>query len=405
MPTCQFTEPTQAHTRSLARGLIIVLAASFAVDFAVSMVGLGIQFLGIHLGASPFILGLYGAAGAGVYAVMCLVAGHLSDRFGRRIAAAALVVVGAIWLIIGRQTVPLALLAFIPFGSATLALFWPSVQAWLGDLSPTPEKLARALGTFNVLWTAGLMLGPVACGYLWLMHHYGPFFAGTTIAWLTAVALLAVPVFRRSRREGPDAHETDQPNPLADAFLPIAWTANYASWYAAGSTRALFPKLANVLGFSEVLTGWLIFAFYVGQVVTFFALRQTKGWQYKRWPLLAGLICGIAGMSVVTLARQPIIFAVGLAIAGTSVGVTYVASLFYSLQAPLEHRGRRSGIHEAIVGAGLSTGPLIGGIAATFTSARAPFAACVVVFAVVLVVVFVIALRARASRRRAHQLS
>ncbi len=396
------SQPTEARPAvSLARGLAIVLAASFAVDFAVSMVSLAIQFLGIHLGAPPFILGLYGAAGAGVYAVMCLVAGRLSDRFGRRIAAVALVVVGTIWLIIGRQRVPLALLAFIPFGSATLALFWPSIQAWLGDLSPTPERLARALGTFNVLWTAGLMLGPVASGYLWLVHHYAPFFAGTAVAWLTATALLAVPVFRSSRRHGPDAHETDQPNALADAFLPIAWTANYASWYAAGCTRALFPKLADVLGFSEVLTGWLIFAFYVGQVATFFALRQTKGWQYKRWPLLAGLLCGLAGMSIVVAAHSPLTFAVGLAVAGTSVGVTYVASLFYSLQAPLERRGRRSGIHEAIVGAGLSTGPLFGGAAATFTSARAPFAACVAVFAVVLVAVLILALRARAARQPA----
>ena len=398
----QTYQPTEARSTaaSLARGLAIVLVASFAVDFAVSMVSLAIQFLGIHLGAPPFVLGLYGAAGAGVYAVMCLVAGRLSDRFGRRISAAAIAVVGLIWLIIGRQRVPLALLAFIPIGSAILALFWPSIQAWIGDLSPTPEKLARSLGTFNVLWTTGLMLGPVASGYLWLAHHYAPFFAGAAVAWITAVALLAVPVFRSSRRSGADAHETDQPNPLADAFLSIAWTANYASWYAAGSTRALFPKLAHELGFTEVLTGWLIFAFYVGQVAAFFALRQTKGWQYRRWPLLAGLVCGLVGMSIVTLANAPATFAFGLAVAGISVGITYVASLFYSLQAPLEDRGRRSGIHEAIVGAGLSTGPFFGGAAATFTSPRAPFAACVIVFALGLTAVFALALRARASQRR-----
>ncbi|MBC7287205.1 MAG: MFS transporter [Armatimonadetes bacterium] len=399
MPTVAPTEQRSAEKFSIRAGLAIVLAASFAVDFAVSMVGLAIQFLGIRLGAPPFVLGLYGAAGAGVYAVVCLAAGRLSDRFGRRISVVALSVVGVVWLFVGAQKTPMSLLAFIPIGSAALALFWPSVQAWLGDLSATPDRLTKALGSFNVLWTAGLMLGPVACGYLWMLHYYSPFFAGTALVWTTAASLLAVPVIAVSRGSEEPGHQMDRPNPLADAFLPVAWTANFASWYVAGSTRALLPKLADELGFTEVLTGWLVFSFYVGQAVTFLALRQMRGWQYRRWPLVAGLAWGLTGMALVAVARAPLTFAIGLAVAGASVGMTYVASLFYSLQAPLEQRGWRSGIHEAVVGAGLSTGPLIGGIAASFAGARAPFFCAVAVLGLVVLVVSFMAARSHAAQR------
>ena len=75
----------------------------------------------------------------------------------------------------------------------------------------------------------------------------------------------------------------------------------------------------------------------------------------------------------------------GLLLIGLLAGVTFTASIFYSLytQSP---GGRRTGFHEAIVGSGFLFGPLLGGIAGEYLGARAPYglAMLVIVGAVII---------------------
>lgn len=364
------------------RGLVVLLFASFAADLAVSTVTLAVQFLGITLRARPMLLGLYGTASSGLYAVMALASGRVADRLGRRVGIGAVLIASAVWLAMGVQKSPYALLALTPLSAAALAYFWPATQAWIGDLVADRRHLNAVLGSFNVLWTAGLMLGPVVCAYLWVHNHYAPFAAAAGIAWVMAAALLMVPLGRK--REGKDVAEgenNEAPDPRADFYLPLAWAANFVSWSAVGVIRTLFPKLADDLGFGEVTTGWLTFAYYLGQLGAFLALRQSSAWQYRRLPLVLGLAGGALGMSGAWLGHAPLTFGICFAVAGVSVGFTYVASLFYSLHAPRERRGRRAGIHEMTVGAGGALGPLVGGAVATYHGVRASFAALGLMYA------------------------
>ncbi len=369
-----------------------MLIAALCVDFAVSIVTLAVQFLGIHLGASAMVLGLYGTVGSLVYGVAALVAGRVADRFGRRVAAVAVVLVAIVWIAVGYQKSPLTLLYLLPISSVMMAFFWPPAQAWIGDLVSGRKQLNLVLGNFNLLWTTGLMLGPVVCAYLWLTNQLAPFYAGAAILLSVAAALMTVPRKQQSSHadmtveEIATAEELDGVDERADFYLPMAWTANFVSWSAVGLIRTLFPKLAHDLGFSEVMTGWLTFAYYFGQLGVFVAVRQITSWQYKRWPLVVGLLGGMIGMGGAWLGHSPIIFAISFAAAGLSVGLTYVASLYYSLHAPADRRGRRAGIHEMTVGAGGALGPLLGGAVATYYGVQAAFAALAAMFAVATVV-------------------
>ncbi|MCX7599913.1 MAG: MFS transporter [Armatimonadetes bacterium] len=382
------SEPRISDADSLAlsaarrRGLAILLFASFAADLAVSIVTLAVQFLGIALGAGPLLLGLYGTAASSVYGVMALVSGRAADKLGRRVGAAALFIGGAVWLLVGVQKSPYALVLLTPISAAVLAYFWPATQAWIRDLVADRRHLNAVLGSFNVLWTAGLMLGPVVCAYLWVRNHYAPFAASAGVAWLMALGLLMVPIGRKKEdRAAGEVSDDDTADPRADFYLPLAWAANFVSWSAAGVIRTLFPKLAHDLGFGEVVTGWLTFAYYVGQLGAFLALRQSSAWQYRRLPLVLGLTGGALGMGGAWLGRAPLTFGVCFAVAGVSVGFTYVASLFYSLQAPQHRRGRRAGIHEMTVGAGGALGPLVGGTVASYYGVRASFGALGLMYA------------------------
>lgn len=365
-----------------------MLLAAFAIDLASATVGLATQFLGIKLNASTVLLGLYGTVGSTVYGVGCFFAGRSSDRFGRRMSAAFLAVAGLVWLALGLQRSPYTLLYLIPIGSGCLSFFWPLVQAWIGDLVPDGRKLTVVLGSFNVLWTAGLMVGPVLCGYLWGAHSLAPFLAAIAIAWGVALGLLTVPT-----SDGGGEDEAPGPNgspvrfdPRTDLYLPLAWLANFASWFAAGAARTLFPKVGTELSFSEVTIGWVLFANLAGQLLAFLALRQATWWHYRRKPLILGLLIGTLGMAASVWAESPLAFGLAFAWVGAANGFTYVASLFYSLQAPQRLRGRRTGIHEAIIGAGLAGGPLVGGLMGTAFGLRAIFVVGAMVFAGVLLV-------------------
>jgi MFS family permease len=385
---------------AIKRGLWVLLIASFLVDLSASAVGLAVQFLAISLGAPTLLLGLYGTVGATVYGLGCFFIGQLSDRFSRRLSALFLCIGAAVWLCLGLQRSPYLILALIPFSAGCLSFFWPLVQAWIGDLVRDRRDLTVVLGSFNVLWTAGLMVGPVMCGYLWGLSHFMPFAAMAAIGWLVSASLMTVPTVSESR-ESELAEDASRFDPRADLYLPLAWLANFASWYAAGAARTLFPKLGNQLGFSEIVIGWVVFAMLAGQLLAFLGLRQATWWHFRRLPLMIGLAIGAFGMTASVWAHTPLSFGIAFAWVGAANGFTYVASLFYSLQAPQHLRGKRTGIHETIIGAGLATGPLVGGLVGQAYGLRAIFGVGAILFVAVLCLQFLLWANHKATSRRA----
>ncbi len=352
------------------------MGAAFVMDLGIAVVGLSLQFKARELGATPLQLGLIGAISALSYAVFCLVTGRLSDTRGRRVlASASCVGCGIVWLIMTQAGSPSQLLCLVPFSGASIALFWPTLQAWLSQVSSSPSRLTRNIGDFNVSWTIGLMFGAPVAGLLWGFGQHVPFV-------FAAVIIFLLLIFLQTIRGGNRAGNAAAPEPVDEVpvdptltrqFLYLAWIANFAAWFSRGLTSVVFPKLGNELGMGEFLIGVVIATFLVGQVFMFMYLRRHSGWQYRLWPLGVALVTAAAGMTVAYFARTPIMFAGGFAMAGLGAGVTYFASLYYSLQGQASSRGARSGIHEAVLGSGVFFGPLVGGAVANYLDMHAPF--------------------------------
>lgn len=371
----KLTEGLLAPTRRL-------IAASFMMDFSVAMVSLAVQNLGIYsLNAPNVVLGLFATFSSVAYTVGCLFSGSISDRFGRRrCALVACVGAGLVWVLIPNVGPWKYVLCLMPLSGASISLFWPSIQAWLAELTVGGRReLTRNLGLFNIMWCAGLMIGPVATGYLWGAHHRLTFYAPAILLSVPIAIVLLTPRGKpRAANNGPAdvrAHED------SNLFLKLAWIGNFASWFATGTTMAMFPKLGDTLGFTELHVGWLLFAFRAGQVAMFEYTRHEHRWQYKLWPLLVTQVAAAGGMAMATVVTQKPLFAAGFAIAGLCAGMTYVNSLFYVLHGRTEGMGKTSGFHEAVLGSGVFLGPLLGGIGAQYISLRAPFAIAACVFA------------------------
>ena len=254
--------------------------------------------------------------------------------------------------------------------AVAIAHYWPPMQAWLGRGKPR-DRLLPALGRFNVAWTLGVCIGPAAGGELFEFHPFSGFILGGVFVGLLFVGLLAVPI----SESGPDTTHSRAKRSVAAPsghFLPLALLANFATFFAIGLVRALFPKLATDLGISPSLMGHLLALTALTQLAVFYFMSRTDRWQFRVSPIIFAQLLASFGLGLIGTGTQPIVFACGFLLLGGLIGMTFTASIFYSLYAE-GPGGRRTGIHEAIVGSGFLFGPLLGGLVAEHFNARLPY--------------------------------
>src|SRR2546425_4560155 len=132
--------------------------------------------------AAAGMLGLFGAAWAGMQFAFSPVLGALSDRFGRRpvillsnLGLGLDYIVMALapnltWLFVGR------LLSGITSSSFATA------GAYIADVTP-PERRAARFGTLGVAFGIGFILGPAAGGALGTIDLRTPFWAAAVLSF------------------------------------------------------------------------------------------------------------------------------------------------------------------------------------------------------------------------------
>ena len=166
----------------------------------------------------------------------------------------------------------------------------------------------------------------------------------------------------------------------AAEFLPLGLWANFVSWFCLANVQSLYPKLASSRGFSPQLIGCLLFMVGAAQSLFFLVLRSTRAWHFRYGPLVAVHAVAAGGMLVIFGASAVPPLAVAFALVGLGLGLSYYSSIFYSLCGD-GGAGRKSGIHELMVGSAFFLGPLAGGLCAQYLGLRAPFILCAALLA------------------------
>ncbi|MBK34395.1 MAG: hypothetical protein CME26_02555 [Gemmatimonadetes bacterium] len=357
--------------------LICILA--FLMDTANGMVGLCIPLLATSFGADYDDLGNIGAAGAASYAALCLVSGRLSERFGHRRTAAASVLCLVLLVVTYTRVDAVYQVLLIAVGvGAAMSAYWPTLQSWLSQ-GYNPRRLTRALGNFNISWGTGVMVGPALGGYFYAWGPSYPFLAAAGSQ--TCILLLILLASPRPKPEQVNASETGSSGERV--FLKLAWIANFATIFASGTLRVIFPRFAVDLGMEAQGIGVLLSLIGGSQVISFLVVSRITSWHYRLSSLARAQLSGAAGLLLLVFGKGSAVFAVSMLIHGALVGVTFSQSLFYSLNNEVDQtrspslpptpRSRRAGIHESIVGTGFLLGPFFGGYAAQYVGPRAPF--------------------------------
>jgi MFS family permease len=369
---------------------------AFLVDGSFAVVGLCVPLLAMSIGATYDDLGAMSATGALAYSLGCFAVGRVSDRFGyRRFMSIACVGVALIFLTYPLVSAVWQLFVLAALTGPLLAGFWPCLQAWLGR-GKDRRQLLGAVGGFNVAWSLGFLVGPAAAGFMYSLDPHHVFHLAAAAAALVFAALL----FLRLRDDANTVPADDSElHSLAAArhFLPVAWVANFATFVAVGSVRSLFPKLATDLGISTSLLGILLALIGLGQVTMFVILARTERWQFRGAPMVAIQALAMAGLLGFAYGTSTACFAVAMVLQGLLIGATFTSSIFYSLHAK-GSEGKRTGIHEGIIGSGVFLGPLVGGLVAEHVGPRAPYLVAAGVLAAAVLVELLLLRRANVAQ-------
>ena len=227
--------------------LTSLLLAAFVINVDTTIVNVALPTLVRELHASNSQLQWVVDAYTLLFAGSVLVAGSLSDRFGRKgMLLAGLSVFGLASLAGGLTDSPGQLIAARAVMGVGSAMVFPSTLSLLTNVFTERGERARAIGLWGAITGAAIALGPIVGGWLLQLSDWRSiFFAMTPVAAL-AGALVAryVPTSR-----DPHAPRVDRPGfALSTAVIALlVYTIIEAPSHGWGGTRTLLSFAATAL--------------------------------------------------------------------------------------------------------------------------------------------------------------
>jgi len=341
-------------------------------------VAVGWQVYGLH--RSAFDLGLIGLAEFVPLPLLALPAGHLADRFSRRlVVAGSLVVEGAVPALLIVVTVagvnslwPYLALAFAT-GVAS-ALGTPAARALFPELVQ-PDLLAGAMALRSIAGQVAVVAGPAIGGLLFAVRPeviYGTATGLFTLGFACTLALRTPAAGVRSGDTAPGLASV-----LAGIrFIrrtPVMLGAISLDLFAVlfGGAVALLPLFArSILHTGPVGLGILRSAPAVGALVA--------GVMIARRPLAGGagrtllLVVGVFGASMVVFgtSRWFAVSLVALAVSGFADMISMnIRSMTVALATPDALRGRVNAVEMVFISASNELGAFESGVAAALVGA------------------------------------
>ena len=360
-----------------------IYLSSLLMDCVYAFVIGAVAVYAVELGATPVQLGILGAVGPGIYIVTCIVGGALSDRFSRkRLSLASSLVVIASCLGLARASELWHLYVFFGIFSAILGFYWPPLQSLLADSSHR-HNLTTTLGNFCIFWSSGFIIGHIICGYLTEISAVLPFSYAALIGLIILGLNSTLSEDEGANKMGSEdylSRRDPQERLLWRRFLLSSWTANFAVVFMLGAVKMLFPKFAlDSDQMSRAMLGLMLALLHGGQLLMFGLVKYWQAWQYKRFTYLIIQVIVLPGTLLLGLGGSIYGYALAMFLIGLCAGFTYTASIYYSTSRPPEE-GTRTGIHEAFIGLGIMSGPLLGGYTAAIWDLQAPYLLCALLF-------------------------
>jgi MFS family permease len=318
------------------------------------------------LGADPAQVGTINGAFMLTAGVLCIPAGLLADRTGRKLPIIVGVIATALssLLVTVCHTPEQMAAAYILFGAGQAA-FAPAMLSLVADVMPS-DRLGQAYGWYTTATYIAMTLGPAMGGFLAKALGFRQVFSvsGLLLLAVALLALLALPKGPPRRKSELRAALTGSIELLHNRRLLACLLATSGSSIGFGVFLTFLPLYASLQGLGPVQTG-LVFA---AQAITNVLIRIPIGALIdrsdRRLITAVGLTCLAAGLAalgqVVQLSHLlacAVFMGVGMALAFTTIG-TIIAD-----QAPIQQRGLAMGMYNSCIYLGMMAGSTVMGIA------------------------------------------
>ena len=355
------------------RHLAFYLSARFLATLAVQMQSVAIGWQVYQITGSLFDLGLIGLAQFAPFLVLILWAGHVADRYNRRIIVVLCMAVQLLcsamliaFTASGSKVVWPVFAILVLFGSAR-AFMMPASQAVLKNLVPDREfSQAVALGSSTM--HVAMILGPIVGGLLYVF--------GAQTVHMTAASLLMLAVLLMSRtrsiqqiiNKAPVSWHTLLEGLRFVRSRPIVLGAISLDLFAVlfGGATALLPAYAHdVLQAGPTGLGFLRTAPGAGAAICSIALamfpiqRRVGLWMFGGVALFGACILVLGATDSFAIALV-VLFLSGI---GDMVSV-YIRHLLVQYETPDQIRGRVSAVNSVFIGASNELGEFESGVTA-----------------------------------------
>ncbi len=358
------------------RAFMLYLAIRVPAQLAAQIQTVAVGAQVYALTHNPLDLGLVGLSQFLPFLGCVLPAGHLADRYDRRLIMAGCLLLELICSValVGFSAHGLAsawpiFAVMMPFGVAR-ALMAPASQAVLPNVVPR-EQFASAVGLNSSLWQFTTIVGPAIGGYLYA--GWGPTVAYAVTALLMLLALTAACAMKTPVQ---DRGENGTSWASLVEGLTFVWRrrpvlgALSLDLFAVlfGGAVALLPAYASdVLAVGPQGLGWLraapgVGAALMGLVLTVRPIRQKAG---------IAMFGGVAVFGVATIvfgvSRNFALSLAALSVLGAADMVSvFVRHLLVQLETPDALRGRVGAVSSMFIGASNELGEFESGLTAAW---------------------------------------
>ncbi|MEI6401793.1 MAG: MFS transporter [Actinomycetota bacterium] len=308
--------------------------------------------------------------------LLVLVTGAVADRFDRRrvgIVAVGGELLGSLALMAyaltdPTATFPLFVIAFV-YGIAR-AFQAPALRAMPPMVAPE-GGLPRTIALFSATWTAAIIIGPAASGFLYSIDPWVAYAASSGLIFVGWLGLFRLQFLRTPEPPPPDQRPSLRSAMEGLRFIrrtPVLLAAISLDLFAVlfGGAVALLPVIAEEqLGVGDIAYGWLRAAPGIGAAAMAVALAVRPVQRRVGVTLLVSVaVFGLATIVLGLTHSYTVAFLSLVVLAAADMVSVFIRSSLVPLVTPDEKRGRVLAVENVFIGASNELGAFESGVVA-----------------------------------------
>ncbi|HKR08825.1 MAG TPA: MFS transporter [Gemmatimonadaceae bacterium] len=364
--------------------LTVLMITAFVDMLGLAMIIPLLPFYATKMGASATIVGILIAAFSIAQLASAPLWGRFSDRYGRRPALLAGLIISAVAYVIFAYAGTLWLLLISRvvqgFGGGTIGV----VQAYVADASD-PNDRAKSLGWLSAATSLGAVVGPAIGSVLIHWGRHAPGIASAIFCVL--ISIFAAIYLRESNEDALTTSERQVPHQTSSSAVwsvitrpkepaqRLIWiyTVGIGAFYGTAPTLPLI--LADRLPITEANVGFFVmYLGGMGVIVRAGILGRMIEWLGEVRLTRLGLVLLATGLALVAAVHSylTLAFALTLMPLGTAFVFPCVTAML-SRVVPKKHRGLYMGVQHTFGGVSRVVFPLAAGIAMDHLGLGFPF--------------------------------